>query len=404
MSLRGSFVNPAAIVYPPAQDSEAEFNVVVRIWDGSGASVYQSQPREGMPTLAFTEGYSTVDTSEGHWRVFATQSSDKRIQVAQRMEARRDMATTMALRALWPILGFAPLLIAAAWWIVGFTLRPVDRTRRALAERAASDLKALPLDDIPDELNPLLREFNGLLARVTTLVESQRRFVADASHELRSPLTAMKLQVRAVRRAMTDESRVELLDRLEAGLDRAQRLVEQLLTLAREESGVGVHDCNSTSVLDDIAREVVAEHAPRAMHRSIDLGVVAPRRVLVSADEASVRSLLHNLVDNAVKYSPPGGTVDVRVDWIDSKPSLIVSDNGPGIPDFERSRVFDRFYRIAGSEGSGSGIGLAIVAQIAQRLDAAVSLTNGPSGGLSVEVRFADSGSSSDSHSRTSIE
>ncbi|MEO8037639.1 MAG: ATP-binding protein [Betaproteobacteria bacterium] len=404
LSLRGSVVDAAAIVDPSAQDSEAEFNVVVQIWDEGGRRVYRSQPPEGLPTLAFSEGYSTVDTSEGHWRVFATQSSGRRIQVAQRMDARRDMATGMAIRALWPILGFAPLLIVAAAWVVGFTLRPVDQTRRTLAEREASDLRPLPLDKMPAELHPLMREFNALLARVATLMEAQRRFVADASHELRSPLTAMKLQVRAVRLAMSDETRLVLLERLEAGLDRGQRLVEQLLVLAREECGVGIHDRESSMSLDDIAREVVAEHAPRAMQRSIDLGVVAPRRMSISADQSSVRSLLHNLVDNAVKYSPRGGTVDVRVDWIDSKPCLIVSDNGPGIPESERARVFDRFYRIAGSEGSGSGIGLAIVAQIAMRLGATVRLTDGQSGGLSVEVRFADPGSSSVSHSRKAIE
>ena len=397
-SLRGSLANPAAVLFASPSDNEEEFDVVVQIWDHGGRRMYQSHAYDSVPGLTADDGFSTVDSAGGRWRVFAAHSAGHRIQVAQHMDARRDMAANMAVRALWPILGFAPLLMVAAWWIVGVTLRPVERTRRALGARTASDLRPLPLDAIPDEIRPLMHEFNELLERVGKSMRSQRRFVADASHELRSPLTAMKLQVRAVRRARSDDARGVLLDRLDRGIDRGHRLVEQLLVLAREEGAQPVSDQTATVALDDIARDMVAEYAPGAIQRSIDLGVFAPCPVLVTADESSVRSLLRNLVDNALKYTPAGGVVDVAVDWIDSRPGLTVSDSGPGIPESEWPRVFDRFYRVPGSEGTGSGIGLAIVNEIAVRLGATVGLAKAASGGLSVHVRFPGPGSSVAGH------
>lgn len=403
-SLRGSLANPAMVLSASPPEGEDEFDVVVRIWDKDGRRIFQSHTHDAVPDLTRSDGFSTVDSGGGLWRVFAAQSADRRIQVAQHMDTRRDMAASMALRALWPILGFAPLLMIAAWWIVGITLRPVDRTRRALGARTASDLRPLPLDAIPDEIRPLMHEFNELLARVGTLMQSQRRFVADASHELRSPLTAMKLQVRAVRRAPSDHARGVLLDRLDRGIDRGHRLVEQLLVLAREEGVQATPDQTATVALDDIARDVVAEYAAGAIQRSIDLGVMASGPVLVAADESSVRALLRNLVDNALKYTPAGGVVDVAVDWFDSRPGVTVSDSGPGIPESEWPRVFDRFYRVPGSEGSGSGIGLAIVNEVATRFGATIALAKSAAGGLSVRVRFPDPGASVARHALAPID
>lgn len=403
-SLRGSVINPAAVLAPSRQDSEAEFDVVVQIWGPDGHRVYQSHAHEALPGIAAGEGFSTLYAGSDRWRVFETSLAGHRIQVAQHMDVRREMAAQMAVRALWPIVGSTPLLLLAVWWIVGATFRPVERSRRALAERDASDLKPLPLEGMPDEVLPLMREFNLLLARVTSLVESQRRFVADASHELRSPLTAMKLQVRAVRQAASDQARGILLDRLEEGMDRGHRLVEQLLALARQENDAQATVRLSAIDLDDVARDVVAEYAPVAVRRSIDLGVVAPCRIPVTADESLVRTMLSNLVDNAIRYTPERGRIDVSVEWIDSKPGIVVNDSGPGIPPSEWSRVFERFYRVPGSPGSGSGIGLAIVKQVAARLGATVSLGVSPLGGLSARVRFSKVRSVASLHALAPIE
>lgn len=388
-AFRGGLAEAVSLLGNASPGEEAELDVVVQIWDADGRRVYQSHPHENLPASAAGDGFSVQNSDAGRWRVFAMRSAGKLIQVAQHLEARREMAAQMAMRASWPILGFAPLLMIAVWWIVTASLLPVERIRHALSVRRGSDSSPLPTEKIPDELRPLIREFNALLARVAEVIEGHRRFVADASHELRSPLTAMKLQLRAVRRAESDSLRAPLLDRLESGLERGQRLVEQLLALAREERPPVPRDSVSAVSLDDLARNVVAEFAPVAIQRSIDLGVVAPGRVLVKGDESSLRSLLRNLIDNALKYTPRNGVVDVRVDWIDSTPGVTVSDSGPGIPESERGRVFDRFYRVPGTDGEGSGLGLAIVAEVAARLEARVSLARSPLGGLSVDIRFS---------------
>ncbi len=403
-SLRGSLVNPSAVLPPSRQDSEAEFDVVVQIWGSDGHRVYQSHTHEAVPGMAAGDGFSTLNSGAVRWRVFETRSASHRIQVAQHMDVRREMAAHMAVRALWPIVGSTPLLLFAVWWIVGATFRPVDRSRRALAERDPSDLKPLLLEGLPDEVRPLMREFNLLLERVNSLLASQRRFVADASHELRTPLTAMKLQVRAVRQAASDEARVILLDRLEEGLDRGHRLVEQLLALARQENDAPATDRPSTIDLDEVARDIVAEYAPIAVRRSIDLGVVAPCRIPITADESLVRTLLSNLVDNAIRYTPERGRVDVNVEWIDSLPGISVNDSGPGIPPSEWSHVFERFYRVPGSPGTGSGIGLAIVERVAARLGATVSLGVSSLGGLSARVRFSKARSVATLHALAPIE
>ncbi len=231
---------------------------------------------------------------------------------------------------------------------------------------------------------------NDLLARLKQSVERERSFIADAAHELRTPLTALDLQVQSLRAEAAGSGHDEAVQRLEAGVARAARLVEQLLALAREErDGRREHE---PVALPDLAREVIEELLPLADKRGIDLGMERADAVRVAGDGEALRVLVRNLLDNAIRYSPAGGKVDVSVErhgGAEPRAVLVVSDDGPGIPPPERERVFDRFHRVPGTAASGSGIGLALVRSIAAHHNAHIRLDDGPGArGLRVSVDF----------------
>lgn len=376
---------------PPASITGGEdFDFVIRVWDRAGVTVYYSRPHRVLPDLARL-GFSNVETPEGAWRVFAIQHRDETIEVAQPMRVRRGLAATAALRTLTPFLALLPALGLLIWVIVGRGLRPLTRIAQSVVARTPSSLDPLREEAAPEEVQPLVHALNGLLERLKAALEAQRAFIADAAHELRTPLAALQLQVQLVERAALDEERVAAIAELKRGLRRAIHAVHQLLTLARQEPGAGEYPLTPVR-LADAARSVVADHVPLAEAKLIDLG-------LSSADEAAVvpgnadalRILMANLVGNAVRYTPRGGKVDVSVGLDRGRPYLEVSDTGPGIPAAERQRVFDRFYRrseTAEMAEAGSGLGLAIVKTIADRHGAVVSLDNADGGGLRVRVAF----------------
>jgi two-component system, OmpR family, sensor kinase len=250
----------------------------------------------------------------------------------------------------------------------------------------------LPAGNLPGEVQPLVGALNDLLGRLGAALERERGFMADAAHELRTPLTALYLQMGALARATTEAERADAMEKLSAGVQRAIRLVEQLLSLARQEPRAEV--VRRRVRFDDLAREVVAEMVPLADARKIDLGISASQPAYVLGDPEALRTLVRNLVDNAVRYTPVGGTVDVSVQESDGPGNshgtiLRVVDTGPGIPADERQRVFDRFYRPPGTSPPGSGLGMAIVKAIADAHAASISLDNGPNGpGLAVSVSF----------------
>jgi two-component system OmpR family sensor kinase len=240
---------------------------------------------------------------------------------------------------------------------------------------------------LPDEVQPLVRALNDLLGRLRAALERERAFMADAAHELRTPLTALHLQMGMLARASSEAERDAAMTTLSAGVQRAIRLVEQMLALARQEPRPGRH--TAPVRLDELAREIVAELVPLADAGRIDLGIAASQPVTVAGETDALRTLLRNLIDNAVRYTPAGGRVDVTIESPAGDPRLSVADDGPGIPVEERARVFDRFYRRAGTTPTGSGLGLAIVKAIADAHGATVSLGAGPAGkGLTVTVSF----------------
>jgi two-component system OmpR family sensor kinase len=310
------------------------------------------------------------------------------IQVAQPYSVRNRIAASVALRTAWPLVAVLPLLGLLIWYTVGRGLSPLERLARDVGSRSPDALEPLPQRDLPQEVQPLVQSLNGLLKRLERALETQRAFVADAAHELRTPLTALRLQAQIAERASDQTERGEAIGNLKQGVERASHLVQQLLTLAREE-GAPADDAAVAVRMDELARDVVAGYTPLAQARGVDLGLSRVDAVETSGAVAALRTLLSNLVDNAVRYTPPPGRVDVSVYRDGAQAVLEVSDSGPGIPSEERTRVFDRFYRRAGDGPDGSGLGLAIVKQIVEHHHGEIALQDASdSGGLKVVVRL----------------
>ena len=364
--------------------AEDELELMVQAWSEQGLQVFQSAGQARLPARAVL-GFTEVRGDDGHhYRVLSVLTGGQVVQVAQDLVVRRKLASKLALRTVIPIAVMLPLLMIVVGWVVSSSLAPVERVRKQLAERRANDLAPVSATDLPAEVQPMVSEFNALLGRVKQSFEAQQHFVADAAHELRSPLTALKLQVQALQRASDDGVRATAQQRLSAGIDRASRLVEQLLLLARQEAApMQMQALDLTTLL----RQIMVEQTPAAQARSINLGLVRADAVQVTGQADALAILIRNLLENAIKYTPEGGRVDVSL----SDARLTVEDSGPGIAPEDRDRVFDRFYR--GSDATlsagGSGLGLAIVKSIAERHGTRLSLGCSETlGGLRVDLEL----------------
>ncbi|GJI91510.1 ATP-binding protein [Duganella hordei] len=398
MSLRSSatLTNKAA---DTAADPEND-DLVVQVWTPDGAQVFRSLSRAALPQRAVL-GFSNVKANNTTYRIFSVQTSNQTVQVAQDMAVRQRMAGTLALRTVGPIAVMAPVLMLVVWWVVSGSLAPVSRVKRQVAARQADDLSPVSENDLPDEVLPLVHELNLLFGRVRTAFDAQQHFVADAAHELRSPLAALKLQVLSLERAQDEAARSLAISRVTAGIERATRLVEQLLVLARQEGSVNDVKLEPVS-LSDLVKRTLGDMAGLAQARQIDLGLHHADEATVDGQPDALIILLRNLVDNAIKYTPSGGTVDIDLRRsagatggakanVPGRIVLSVEDSGPGIPPEERERVFSRFYRVPGSQAGGSGLGLAIIKSIAERHGAVLTLDQSERlGGLKVKVDFPD--------------
>lgn len=389
LSLRDqSFGRPVAPIVAP----EDAFDFVIQIWDGRGMRLYLSHPHSVLPDLA-QFGYTTVRTSDGTWRVYSVPLVDRVIQIAQPMRVRSGMAAKAALATLTPLVVILPLVGALIWYLVSRSLRPLDRLARAVRARRPDALAPLSSEGVPQEAQPLVESLNGLLGRLEHALAAQRAFVADAAHELRTPLTALQLQLQLTERASDEDERRQALASLRGGLERAIHLVSQLLTLAREEPGNAGERTLGRLRLAEQLRESLSEYATLADARHIDLGATTlDDDAQVECEPRALRTLIGNLLDNAIRYTPPGGRVDASVYRTDGFAWLEIADSGPGIPADERQRVLDRFYRQAGETETGSGLGLAIVKAIVERHDGRLTLDESEHGGLRVRVGLSDAG------------
>jgi two-component system sensor histidine kinase TctE len=303
------------------------------------------------------------------------------VQVAENRAARDEFARQILFRMVLPQALLILVTALTLWYAVGRGLAPLGALRREIENRSHRDLSALPEQQAPQEVRPLIHAMNELLERLSLTLAAQQRFIADAAHQLRTPIAGLKTQTELALRQTPPGEAHATLRQLRSAAEQTTRLVNQLLSLARAEPPVGRVQITDVIDLRQLIREVTSEWVPRAIERNVDLGFDAESQVAaVAGDPFLLREMLNNLLDNAVRYTQPGGQVTVRVGRVQGGAMVSIEDNGPGIPDSERSRVFERFYRVLGTGAEGCGLGLAIVSEIAQSHGAHVTLTPGAGG------------------------
>jgi two-component system, OmpR family, sensor kinase len=375
----------ASALPPNDRDSDVEDDFVVLVWDLDGQLI---QRTPGAPSIAHpAPGFSSVSSGETRWRVYSETRHQRQVAVAQRLDLRTELAGAGALQALLPVLALVPLLGAVIGWIVLRSLRPLRAVSAEVEQRAATDLRPLPEENLPDDVRPLLGAMNGLLARLDEAMTQQKRFVADAAHELRTPLGALQIKAEMLENANDEDERRNRTRALRAGITRLSGLVSQLLTMARLEASAD--EAPVKLDLLEIVKSVVADLYPVAEARDINLGLTESESVSVRGHPAGLRALFANLIDNALRHTPRGGQVDISVRRFDHSVIVSVTDSGPGIPEADLARVFDRFFRGDASGATGHGLGLAIARAAAEQHHARIALENrSDTPGLRASVTF----------------
>lgn len=383
---------PDRVVTRNAYGHRYERKISFQIWH-RGALLLRSESAPEFP-LSDTRGYSDEPIGGVLWRVFrlTDQDTDHAIYVGESYAARNELVGDITLGSLAPLLAAVPLLAILTWIGIGRSLAPLARLSREVAARSPDKLSPIDTANAPREITPVIASLNRLLDRLQRALDSERQFTNDAAHELRTPLAGIKTQTQVLRRAQAADGADGNLLKIEQSVDRASHLVDQLLTLARlEPDAVARHF--TPMDLAEVVRTVVGELAPQALARGIevefDCDLADDANARFSGHEPGIAILLRNLIDNAIRYSPNGSQVQIGLrhaapDWI-----ISVTDQGPGIPEAERERVFARFHRGAGQQSFGCGLGLSIVRRIAELHRAEVNLGDGHDHrGLCVEVRL----------------
>ncbi len=302
------------------------------------------------------------------------------VQVAETRNKRSDLASRVVTGVLLPQFAIIPLAVVLVW--VGLTrgIAPLNRLQSLIRRRRPTDLSPVEPASVPEEVKPLIIAFNDMMARLEENLQAQQRFIADAAHQMRTPLTGLKMQTELALLESDPAQLRESLTRIAESTDRAGHLINQLLSLARAEASFEKLYTVEPVDLEAAVREVAQDIFPRALAKGIDLGVEGSGRALmVDGNTVLLREMIKNLIDNAIKYTPHGGRVTARTRYAGA-PVLEIEDSGPGIPEADRERVFERFYRVLGSGVDGSGLGLPIVREIAELHRATVTLNPYPSG------------------------
>jgi len=365
---------------PPAdgmelKDSDYDSSVYVQALNASTQAPIHGASNGRIPKLssALAEGMHTIDGSDDTYRVFVkTTHTGRKIAVFQETGARDAIAYRSALDTLLPFLILIPVLLIVIARLIRRMFRPITDLSRQIDARAENDLRPVHDEHLPFEVRSFILAINRLLARVAESLNTQRRFVADAAHELRSPLTALSLQAERLDHLQMSDAAQERLQILKDGIQRGRNLLNQLLSLTRAQAVVD--QPNKAISIHDTYRTVAEEFMPLAKAKHIDLGVLDGNDSIVRCNALDLHTLIKNLVDNAIRYTPAGGRVDLSTENGPHDATIRISDTGPGIPQEERERVFDAFHRILGTEQLGSGLGLAIVKTIAERLRATILL------------------------------
>jgi len=370
----------------PAPPLEAEDMLVVQAWDADGHLLKSFPPGSDLPRQAQT-GFSNFDAPGGQWRSYTWVLDDGTVQVSQRASVRRELALMAALPAIITALLLIPISALLVRWLVGRILAPVDALALQLMTREPDCTQQLAVSDVPSEIVPLIQAMNKALDRVAEMLASQRRFVSNAAHQLRTPLTALRIQSSNLRHARTLGDAKEVLDDMDLGFRRMSALTSQLLALARAEAPLPVdapQPLDLAEVLQEAARGVI----PLAESKHIALALTDLPMAHVQAERNDLIVIFSNLLDNAIRYTPPGGQVRVTAHCEAGRALVEFADNGSGLPDDLLDRVCDPFVR-GNHEQDGTGLGLSIVKALTARIGGAVSLRNDADrGGLAVLVEL----------------
>ncbi len=367
-----------------------EKKIAFQIWHGDKLILRSANaPRQPM---AERDGFTSRHIDNGiPWRVFAmaTDVPGYRIMVGERDDVREELVNEITASSLYPLSLLLPLIILLVWVGVGRGLEPLQRLAREVEERSSNNLAPVPAEDVPQEVLPLTRALNRLFTRVGEALERERRFTADAAHELRTPLASIKTQAQVASREDNDTQRHHALAQIVSGVDRATHLVEQLLTLARFDPEEAVTPDEAVD-LRRLAGETVATLDRQAMEKHIQVTLEEGPTLYIQGQATALGVMLRNLLDNALRYTPTGGEVHIALGREEGRPCLSITDTGPGISDADREHLFERFYRGEATQHTpGSGLGLSIVQRIAELHGARLRFTSPSSGrGTRVVVCF----------------
>ncbi len=364
--------------------------LIYQMWLHDGELVLRSESAPEIRLSHIDVGFSDELIGGNEWRVFSLIDNETKmvVQVAERLSQLEELQNFIAQRILLPVLIATPLLAWLIWYGVGRAMRPLDRIASRVSSLSATHLEPLDTRGVALEAKPLVEALNALLRRLDEAFESERRFTADAAHELRTPLAALRTQVQVALREADDGKRREALQKVISGVDRASHLVHQLLVLARIDPDNWTPDELSFD-LGDLAAECIASRAVEAHGKQIDISLSCDDGpALVNGSRDMLDILVNNLISNAIKYTPAGGTVEVDIERHDDEVVLKIADSGPGVPAEDRQRIFERFYRRERGNIPGSGLGLSIVQRIAEVHSAHIEMAESHLGGLLVRLHL----------------
>jgi two-component system, OmpR family, sensor histidine kinase QseC len=346
-----------------------------------------------------TEGFAMTSIDGETWRAFSMWNSSRtlQVQIAQRQQVRTEHHRNAILRTAASLILMVAVATAMIWWIVGASIRPLRETAASVGQRSEQDLSPVDVGTSPREVRPLLDALNRLLARIAAALSAERRFTSDAAHELRTPLAAIRANAQVLVGARDENERSITARDLLASVDRSARLVDQLLSLARADQTTRVLQHEDLD-LALVAAEQMEQHHALAARLGVKLETHF-HSALLRGDPGLLAALVRNLVDNALRYTPSGGSVQIQTATTDRGAELVVTDDGPGIPRDERQKVFERFHRLAGSASQGSGLGLSIVRRIVEQHGGTIVIEDGRNGrGTTMRVTFASGASGSSDH------
>jgi two-component system sensor histidine kinase QseC len=373
-------------------ESEARHSLEFQVWNSNGQLYLHSPNAPEIPLSNGENGLSTLWLSGKAWRVntIYNPTSQLTIMVAQRANYRQHLENQLTQDTIIIMLITYPFLGFLIWVIVGRGLDSLKRVAQEVKHRAPSYLKPVDMESVPTEIEPLIAELNNLFRRLSSAFERNKRFTADAAHELKTPLAALSTQTQVALRANTPEDRKHALLKVLASVNRSTHMVQQLLTLSRMDPEASVQNPQRIK-LGKLSSEVAAILAPEAIAKNIELELVNPdSNATILGDSTYLGILIRNLVDNAIRYNREYGFVKIAIDETYNQVVLRIIDDGPGISEELRERIFERFYRVIGNKKTGSGLGLSIVAQIAELHHAQIDLVTPKNGkGIEFQVRFA---------------